>query len=55
LSTAPALVCSGRCKTCPQPTRTWDRTDAVRGTRHNFGYGVDDDMGDLLAEYGADD
>jgi hypothetical protein len=29
--------------------------DAVRSTCHNFGYGVGDDMDDLLAEYGADD
>jgi hypothetical protein len=33
----------------------WDRLDAVRRTCHNFGYGVGDDMDDLLAEYGADD
>ena len=33
----------------------WDRLDTVRSTCHNFGYGVGDDMGDLLAEYGADD
>ncbi len=33
----------------------WDRLDAVRSTCHNFGYGVGDDMDDLLAEYGADD
>ena len=33
----------------------WDRLDAVRFTGHNFGYGVGDDMDDLLAEYGADD
>ena len=29
--------------------------DTVRSTCHNFGYGVGDDMDDLLAEYGADD
>ena len=33
----------------------WDRLDTVRHTSHNFGYGVGDDMGDLLAEYEADD
>ncbi|MCF8157281.1 MAG: hypothetical protein K9K35_14855 [Rhodoferax sp.] len=33
----------------------WDRLDAVRRTSHNFGYGVGDDMDDLLAEYDADD
>ena len=32
----------------------WDRLDAVRHTSHNFGYGVGDDMDDLLAEYEAD-
>lgn len=30
------------------------RLDAVRLTSHNFGYGVGDDMDDLLAEYGFD-
>ena len=33
----------------------WDRLDAVRSICHNFGYGVGDDMDDLLAEYGADE
>ncbi|OGR01365.1 MAG: hypothetical protein A2505_00595 [Deltaproteobacteria bacterium RIFOXYD12_FULL_55_16] len=33
----------------------WDRLDTVCSTCHNFGYGVGDDMDDLLAEYGADD
>ena len=33
----------------------WDRLDAVRSICHNFGYGVGDDMDDLLAEYRADD
>ena len=33
----------------------WDRLDTVRSTCHNFGYGVGDDMDDLLAEYRADD
>lgn len=28
------------------------RMDAVRRTSHNFGYGIGDDMDDLLAEYG---
>lgn len=32
----------------------WERLDAVRHTSHNFGYGVGDDMDDLLAEYGVD-
>jgi hypothetical protein len=29
-----------------------DRLDAVRNISHNFGYGVGDDMDDLLARYG---
>ncbi len=33
----------------------WGRLDTVRRTSHNFGYGVGDEMDDLLAEYGADD
>ena len=33
----------------------WERLDTVRSICHNFGYGVCDDMDDLLAEYGADD
>lgn len=33
----------------------WDRLDAVRGTCHNFGYGVGDYMDGLLTEYGADE
>ncbi|WP_198421304.1 hypothetical protein [Candidatus Nitrotoga sp. AM1P] len=33
----------------------WARLDTVRRTCHNFGYGVGDDMDDLLAEYEADD
>ena len=32
----------------------WDRLDAVRRTCHNFGYGVDDDMNDLLSDYRGD-
>jgi hypothetical protein len=31
-----------------------DRLDAVRNVSHNFGYGVGDDMDDLLAKYGLD-
>lgn len=31
----------------------WTRLDAVRSISHNFGYGVGDDMDQLLAEYGA--
>lgn len=38
-----------------QRQQLWDRLDAVRRTCHNFGYGVGDEMDDLLAEYGADD
>lgn len=30
------------------------RLDSVRHISHNFGYGVGDDMDDLLAEYGVD-
>ncbi|MDO8369799.1 MAG: hypothetical protein Q7S71_03675, partial [Candidatus Nitrotoga sp.] len=33
----------------------WERLHAVHQICRNFGYGVSDDMGDLLAEYGADD
>ena len=33
----------------------WDRLDNARSICHNFGYGVGDDMDDLLAEHGADD
>ncbi len=33
----------------------WDRLDAVRHTCHNFGYGVGEDMDDLLVEYAADE
>ena len=33
----------------------WERLDAVRLSSHNFGYGVGDEMDDLLAEYGAND
>jgi hypothetical protein len=29
-----------------------DRLEAVRNVSHNFGYGVGDDMDDLLARYG---
>ena len=31
------------------------RLDKVRHTSHNFGYGVGDDMDDLLVEHGVDD
>ena len=31
------------------------RLNSVRRTCHNFGYGVGDDMDDLIAEYGIDD
>ncbi|OYT90622.1 MAG: hypothetical protein CFE43_17155 [Burkholderiales bacterium PBB3] len=33
----------------------WARLNAVCHISDNFGYGVGDDMGDLLAEYGVDD
>jgi hypothetical protein len=33
----------------------WGRLDVVRRTCHNFGYGVGDEMDDLLAEYVGDD
>lgn len=33
----------------------WDRLDAVRRACRDLGYGVDDAMEDLLAEYRADD
>jgi len=33
----------------------WDRLDTVRSTCRDLGYGVDDDMEDLLAEYRAND
>lgn len=33
----------------------WDRLDAVRRACRDLGYGVDDDMEDLLAEYRTDD
>lgn len=32
-----------------------ERLDGVRQISHNFGYGVGDDMDDLLAKYGVDD
>lgn len=32
-----------------------ERLDEVRRTCHNFGYGVGDDMDELLTEYGVDD
>jgi hypothetical protein len=33
----------------------WARLDVVRRISHNFGYGVGDDMDELLAEHGVDD
>ena len=33
----------------------WDRLRTAQRICRNFGYGVSDDMRDLLAEYGADD
>lgn len=33
-------------------TDLYGRLDAVRRISHNFGYGVGDDMDDLLAEHG---
>lgn len=33
----------------------WERLDEVRRISHNFGYGVGDDMDDMLAEHGVDD
>lgn len=33
----------------------WGRLDEVRRISHNFGYGVGDDMDELLAEHGVDD
>lgn len=41
----------------PEPTRTefLARLDAVRSISHDFGYGVGDDMDDLLAKHGVDD
>jgi len=38
-----------------QRQQLWERLRAVHRICRNFGYGVSDDMGDLLAEYGADD
>jgi hypothetical protein len=32
-----------------------ERLDGVRQISHNFGYGVGDDMDDMLAKYGVDD
>jgi len=32
-----------------------ERLDVVRNISHNFGYGVGDDMDELLSEYGVDD
>jgi hypothetical protein len=38
--------------TAEQRNRMLDRLDAVRNISHNFGYGVGDDMDDLLGRYG---
>lgn len=42
--------------TLPEAQRPelWARLDEVRRISHNFGYGVGDDMDDLLAEHGVD-
>lgn len=37
-----------------QRRELWGRLDAVRRLGHNLGYGVGDDMDDLLARYGGD-
>lgn len=37
-----------------QRRELWGRLDAVRRLGHNLGYGVGDDMNDLLARYGGD-
>jgi len=37
-----------------QRSALWERLDEVRRISHNFGYGVGDDMDDLLAEFGLD-
>ena len=43
--------------TLPEEARPafWARLDGVRRISHNFGYGVGDDMDDMLAEQGVDD
>lgn len=38
-----------------QRSTLWERLDEVRRICHNLGYGVGDDMDDLLAEHGVDD
>lgn len=38
----------------PQRPALWRRLDEVRTVCRNFGYGVSDDMGDLLHMYGVD-
>jgi hypothetical protein len=42
--------------TLPEAQRSelWARLDEVRRMSHNFGYGVGDEMADLLAEHGVD-
>jgi hypothetical protein len=37
-----------------QRSELWARLDEVRRMSHNFGYGVGDEMADLLAEHGVD-
>lgn len=37
-----------------QRLRLWTRLDTVRRISHNFGYGIGDTLGDLLAEYRDD-
>ena len=37
-----------------QRSELWARLDDVRQMSHNFGYGVGDEMDDLLAEHGVD-
>jgi hypothetical protein len=37
-----------------QRSELWSRLDDVRRMSHNFGYGVGDEMDDLLAEHGVD-
>ena len=42
--------------TLPEAQRSelWSRLDEVRWMSHNFGYGVGDEMDDMLAEHGVD-
>ena len=43
--------------TLPEANRPslWERLDAVRQRSHNIGYGVGENMDELLAEHGVDD